>query len=342
MIANAPTLLAALLLGLAASGHCLVMCGGISAALGIATAKRADGKPRRDLLVAYQLGRVTSYVLAGLLLGGLLGSAIALLDIEAVRRTLRVLSAIALLLGALVASGRLRDPGFGIGRRLWPRLAPLGRRLLPVANLPRAFAFGMVWGWMPCGFVYTVLLIAALQLDAWHAAATMALFGLGTAPALLAYDAAVEVVGAHGSARIVPLADFWTGPGQTVLQPGEFVASVRLPPAPEGRRSHYRKLAVRKAMDLAMVGITVCLVREGEGARDVRIALGAVAPVCLRAREAERVIEAEGARGIERAAALAEAAVSPIDDQRASAAYRREMARVLTAQALRDLLGSPV
>jgi sulfite exporter TauE/SafE len=86
MIASMPTLVAALLLGLAASGHCLVMCGGISAALGIATAKRADGRSRPDLLVAYQCGRITSYVLAGLLLGGLLGGVIALLDVEAVRR----------------------------------------------------------------------------------------------------------------------------------------------------------------------------------------------------------------------------------------------------------------
>src|SRR5690242_18698699 len=58
------TLGAALLLGLAASGHCLVMCGGISAALGAVTARHADGRPRRDLLVGYQLGRVTSYTLA--------------------------------------------------------------------------------------------------------------------------------------------------------------------------------------------------------------------------------------------------------------------------------------
>lgn len=180
------TLGAALLLGLVASGHCLVMCGGISAALGIATAKRADGRPQARLLVAYQLGRVLSYTLAGLAFGGLLGGAIALLDVDAVRKTLRVLSAVALLLGALVAFGRVRDPGFGLGRHLWPRLAPLGRRLLPVTNLPRALAFGMVWGWMPCGFVYTVLLIATLQLDGARAAATMAMFGLGTAPALLA------------------------------------------------------------------------------------------------------------------------------------------------------------
>lgn len=180
------TLVAALLLGLAASGHCLVMCGGISAALGIATAKGADGRPRVQLLAAYQVGRIVSYTLAGLLFGGVLGGVIAMLDIDSVRTGLRVLSALALLLGALVAFGRVRDPGFGIGKRLWPKLAPLGRKLLPVDTLPRALGFGMVWGWMPCGFVYTVLLIAALQLDGLRAAATMAAFGLGTAPAMLA------------------------------------------------------------------------------------------------------------------------------------------------------------
>lgn len=183
-MSDALTLGAALLLGLAASGHCLVMCGGISAALGIATAKRADGRPRPLLLIGYQFGRITSYALAGLLLGGALGSVIDLLDIESVRRSLRALSALALLLGALVAFGRVRDPSFGIGRRLWPKLAPWGRKLLPVSNLPRAFAFGMIWGWMPCGFVYTVLLIATLQLDAVNSALTMAAFGLGTLPAM--------------------------------------------------------------------------------------------------------------------------------------------------------------
>ena len=85
----------------------------------------------------------------------------------------------------MVAFGFLRDPGAGVGRRLWPRLALLGRRLLPVKTLSRGFAFGMVWGWMPCGFVYSVLLIATLQLDAVRGALTMAAFGLGTAPALL-------------------------------------------------------------------------------------------------------------------------------------------------------------
>jgi sulfite exporter TauE/SafE len=181
---NDLTLTAAFLLGLAASGHCLVMCGGITAALGMATARDARGRLRPGLLLGYQLGRITSYALAGLLLAGILGGLVSLLDIESVRRTLRAVSALALLLGALVAFGRLRDPGMNMGRGLWPRLAPLGRRLLPVQTLPRSFAFGMVWGWMPCGFVYSVLLIATLQLDAAQGAFTMAAFGLGTAPAL--------------------------------------------------------------------------------------------------------------------------------------------------------------
>ena len=145
---DALTLGAALMLGLAASGHCLVMCGGISAALGIATAKGRGGRPRPGLLLGYQLGRILSYALAGLAAGGVMAAALALLDIDAVRRTLRALSAAALLLAALVA-------------------------------------FGMVWGWMPCGFVYTVLMIAAAQGDARRGAATMAAFGFGTMPSML-------------------------------------------------------------------------------------------------------------------------------------------------------------
>ena len=129
------TLGAALMLGFAASGHCLVMCGGISAALGLATAKRADGKPRTSLLVAYQVGRMLSYAIAGGLLGGVLGFVVGWLDEDAVRQGLRALSAVALVAAALVAFGVLRDPGSRIGRLVWPRLAPLGRRLLPVTNV---------------------------------------------------------------------------------------------------------------------------------------------------------------------------------------------------------------
>jgi len=182
---GALTLSAALLLGFAASGHCVLMCGGISAALGMAAARDERGRTRPAIIVSYQLGRIFSYTLAGLLIAGIFGGLVSLLDVDSVRKTLRTLSALALLLGALVAFGGVRDPGAGlIGRRLWPKIAPLGRRLLPVNTLPRGFAFGMVWGWMPCGFVYSVLLIASLQLDAVNGALIMFAFGLGTSPAL--------------------------------------------------------------------------------------------------------------------------------------------------------------
>ena len=177
---------AAFLLGLAASGHCLVMCGGISSALSIATARTADGRPRPALLLAYQFGRIASYALAGALFSGVLRETIALLDLDSVRSGLRMLSATALAFAALVVLGHVRDPGFGVGRHVWPKLAPLGRRLLPVTSLSRAFAFGSIWGWMPCGFVYAVLLMAALQFDSLDGALIMAAFGLGTIPALLA------------------------------------------------------------------------------------------------------------------------------------------------------------
>ena len=191
-MSSALTIASASLLGLAASGHCVVMCGGISSALSLATAKGAGGRPRAVLLLMHQLGRIVSYTMAGLLFGSLFGRVIALVDMTEVSQVLRIATSLMLLVAGLAVLGGVRDPGSRIGRIVWPRIAPFGRRLLPIDNAPRALAFGMVWGWMPCGFVYTVLLIATLQGDAWHAAAVMAAFGVGTLPALLAAS-----VGAH-------------------------------------------------------------------------------------------------------------------------------------------------
>jgi uncharacterized protein len=200
------TIGAAWLLGLAASGHCLAMCGGVTAALGLATARDASGRTRPALLLGYQLGRVASYSLAGLLFGGALGGVIALLDVESVRRVLRALAALTMFFAALVAFGRLGNPGSRVGQLLWRQLAPLGRRFIPIDSLPRACAFGMVWGWMPCGFVYTVLLIATLQHSATRGAITMAAFGLGTMPALLLTSLAsrrfVDVIASRVARRV--------------------------------------------------------------------------------------------------------------------------------------------
>jgi len=195
-MSTALTPFAAFVLGLLASGHCVLMCGGITSALGLATARDAHGHPRRLLLLGYQLGRISSYALAGLLIGTAGGAVVGLLDGDTTRLVLRIATAAALGLAALVMLGVVRDPGAGLGRRIWPRLAPLGRRLLPVTSLPRAFAFGAVWGWMPCGFVYTILLVAALTARPIEGAATMAAFGLGTLPALFAASWAAPRVAA--------------------------------------------------------------------------------------------------------------------------------------------------
>jgi len=176
------TMGAAFLLGLAGSGHCLAMCGGVTAALGLATARDASGRPRPALLLGCQIGRIVSYSLAGLLFAGALGGVVAFLDVDSVRKALRVLAALALLFAALVAFGYLGNSGSRFGHALWRQLAPLGRRFLPINSLPRACAFGMLWGWMPCGFVYSVLLVATLQQSAVRGAMTMAVFGLGTLP----------------------------------------------------------------------------------------------------------------------------------------------------------------
>ena len=180
------TLTAAFLLGLFASGHCVLMCGGVSGALMLATDGSGHRRPSLPLLLAMQFGRVMSYMLAAALLAGVGASIVQLVDQDAVRWTLRALSAATFALVGMTLLGRARGIDMGFGRALWPRLAPIARRLLPVRSLPRALGLGAIWGWMPCGFVYSVLLIASLGISPLRSAAVMLLFGLGTMPALIA------------------------------------------------------------------------------------------------------------------------------------------------------------
>jgi len=191
------TLTAAFLLGLFASGHCILMCGGISGALMLA----ADGSGRRHppagLLLAMQLGRVSSYMLAAAMLAGAGASIVSFVDQDNVRLALRIISAATFTAIGVTLLGRARGIDLGLGRAMWPRLAPLARKLLPVRRFPQAFALGAIWGWMPCGFVYSVLLLAWLSMDPLRGALTMLLFGLGTMPALLA-----SAYGTAGALRV--------------------------------------------------------------------------------------------------------------------------------------------
>jgi CO/xanthine dehydrogenase FAD-binding subunit len=157
-----------------------------------------------------------------------------------------------------------------------------------------------------------------------------------TIPPLLVLNAQAELRSVGGQ-RSVPLNEFFAGPGRTVLDPGEVLVSFLLPWPEPGTVASYTKVSPRQAMDLAIVGVAVAMAKV-DGDLVTRIALGAVAPTPLRATAAEDYIGSAG-RVDEATAAeagrLAKEAVSPIDDVRGSAHYRRAMVRRVVA---RDLL----
>nr|WP_240158357.1 sulfite exporter TauE/SafE family protein [Pantoea sp. Tr-811] len=213
-----PLLGSALVLGLLGGGHCLGMCGGLMGALTLAIPPEQRGR-RLRLLLAYNLGRILSYASAGLLLG-LAGWAVAS---SPAALGLRVVAALLLIcMGLYLAgwwSGLTRVEA--LGRGLWRHIQPLASRLMPVSSMPRALLLGALWGWLPCGLVYSTLLWAASQGNAGYSAALMLAFGLGTWPVLLATGLAAERVNAllrRRSLRVaggvlVILFGLWTLPG---------------------------------------------------------------------------------------------------------------------------------
>ena len=161
-----------------------------------------------------------------------------------------------------------------------------------------------------------------------------------TAPAVLLFEAVIVLYGPNGE-REVPAAAFFLGPGRTAMQPGEFMTAIRFPPPPGGAVGRYLKLGRNRAGDLAIAGVAVLGFPDHaipSGYR-FRIGLASVAPVPLRVQEAEALLSSSlpGEQAFSAAAAKAAAAASPIDDVRASAAYRRAMVRNLTRRALRDV-----
>jgi sulfite exporter TauE/SafE len=218
MLELAPLLVSAVILGLLGGGHCLGMCGGLMGALTLAIPPEQRGK-RLQLLLAYNLGRVFSYALAGFALG-LAGWAVAGSKAEVLMRTLAALLLIAM--GLYLAgwwSGLTRIEA--LGRGLWKHIQPLTRRFMPVSSVPRALVLGGLWGWLPCGLVYSTLLWASSQGSAVNSALLMLAFGLGTWPVLLATGLAAERMTALLRKRgtrmagglLVILFGIWTLPG---------------------------------------------------------------------------------------------------------------------------------
>lgn len=177
---------AAFLTGLLGSVHCLVMCAGVATGLAAATGA-GPGRATLDAALWLNAGRVLGYTLAGGLVAGFGATLIRLIDLDATVAGVRLLVGVVLVLAGLrLLDGRDRLRLLGrIGQPLWQRLRPLGARLLPANTAPRQLALGALWGWLPCGLSWTMLLAALFTVDAVQGAATLAAFGLGTLPAML-------------------------------------------------------------------------------------------------------------------------------------------------------------
>jgi sulfite exporter TauE/SafE len=196
--------LAAFLVGLLGGVHCVGMCGGIVGALSFGLPEEVRQSPRRMLpyLLAYNLARILSYTLAGALLGGIVALAGQMVAIHQWQQGLLMLAGIFMILLGLYIGGwwRVLLRLERAGGYLWRHIEPLGRRLMPVRRVPQALLLGLIWGWLPCGLVYSVLIWSMASGGAVSGGLLMLSFGLGTLPNLLAMG-----VFAAGLARFMRL-----------------------------------------------------------------------------------------------------------------------------------------
>jgi sulfite exporter TauE/SafE len=181
--------LVAFAMGLFSSLHCIGMCGSIIGTLSLSLSPevRQNKASLFAFVLNYNIGRITSYALAGALIGLLE----MLLNLPFAQghghRFLQMLSATIMIAAGLYIAGWF--PRFAyiekIGSKFWKKIEPFGRKLMPVKTKPQAFLFGMVWGWLPCGLVYAALALAAATGNSLKSSLTMFAFGLGTLPAVM-------------------------------------------------------------------------------------------------------------------------------------------------------------
>jgi len=157
------------------------------------------------------------------------------------------------------------------------------------------------------------------------------------APPLMVLDSRVKIISGCGE-RVVPMEDFFTGPGQTVVGSDEMLAEIQVPKLMPQSSGVYLRQTTRKALDLAIVGVAVRVTMDDDVLRDVRIALGAVAPKPIRAKGAEEILKGSEITNdlLEKAGQRASDESSPIDDVRGSADYRRKIVKVFVMRAIKQ------
>jgi len=179
----------AFITGLLGGVHCFGMCGGIVGALTLNTAQ--DKKNQGSLLaisLGYNAGRIAGYVVAGAIVGFLGSTLIDLTGIQAAKQTLSIIASIFMITLGLYLAGIWN--GISkieyVGGHLWKRIQPFTQQFMPVRSYKQAVPLGFLWGWLPCGLVYTALIWTLSSGGAIQGALIMLAFGLGTLPNLLA------------------------------------------------------------------------------------------------------------------------------------------------------------
>jgi len=194
-------LFSAFIIGLIGSGHCIAMCGGITTMLtsALPSSNKYDSQQipvnnqnntfrknnKTILVVCYNLGRIASYALIGAIVG--FTGSIAAKNIGMPLAGLRIFSAIFIVLLGLYLGQWLMwlNRIEALGKHLWRYISPLASKAIPVNSPLKALTLGAVWGWLPCGLVYSTLTWALASGNMLTGASIMIFFGLGTLPALL-------------------------------------------------------------------------------------------------------------------------------------------------------------
>ncbi len=178
------SLISAFLVGLLGGVHCVGMCGGIVSAVSVHLPQH---KSNLSFLLAYNAGRILSYGLAGTLAGLVGASSFFLAHILPVQEVLYAMSSLILIALGLYLAGLWHGVTYleNSGRLLWKILQPYSKRYIPVQKISQAFMLGTLWGWLPCGMVYSILIGAVATGSALRGGLLMIAFGLGTLPTLI-------------------------------------------------------------------------------------------------------------------------------------------------------------
>jgi len=187
------TFVSAFVAGLLGATHCIGMCGGIVGALTMSLPRNVHQSYLRlwYYLLAYNLGRISSYTITGVFVGFLGAQFLDWLAINNSHLIIKWLSGVFMIaLGLYLGEWWQALAGLErVGTHLWCKIEPYGRNFIPVKRPLQAFEFGIVWGWLPCGLVYSILAFSLASCDAWQGGMLMLAFGLGTLPASLALGA---------------------------------------------------------------------------------------------------------------------------------------------------------